>query len=76
MKQSDLWKIYTSKNPSFMESGATFTAVGLKKFFDQTWEQAHKQGVENGRALEKLSKVEPSKASDPMDIFKSVFGGK
>lgn len=74
MTQQDLWQIYTSKNPSFLDSGATFTAAGLKKFFDQTWEQAHKQGVENGRALEKLVKADPSKASDPRSIFEQVFG--
>ena len=72
MTRETLWEIYTRKNPKFVDSGATFTADGLKKFF---WDLAHYQGVENGRALELLhpSKTPESKA-DPMATFRSVFG--
>ncbi len=75
MNRESLWAIYTRKNPSFLTSGATFTASGLKKFFDTTWDQAHTEGMENGRAWEK---VNPSKTTerktDAMRIFKEVFG--
>lgn len=73
MTKDTLWEIYTRKNPSFLTDGATFTAAGLKKFFDTTWEQAHSQGVENGKALARMNPTKPS-STDPMDIFRGVFG--
>jgi hypothetical protein len=71
MTRDQLWTIYTTKNPQFLDSGATFTAAGLKKFFDQTWDQAHDQGVKNGKALSQKDSSSPA-----MDIFKEVFGSK
>lgn len=74
MTKSQLWKIYTDKNPKFLTEGCSFTAAGLKKFFDTTFDQAHDQGVLNGRALEKMEK-KPSSSSDssPYDIFSEMF---
>ena len=40
MTQAALWQ----RNPHWQENGARLTATGLKKLFDQTWEQGHKVG--------------------------------
>lgn len=74
MSKGELWAIYVRKNPQFETEGATFTAAGLKKFFDTTWEQAHSQGLENGKALAKMGDSKVPQQSDPMDIFRGVFG--
>ena len=45
MKKSQLWKIYTAKNPSFAGDGnITMSARGLRKLFDQTWDYAFHEG--------------------------------
>jgi len=53
MKKDELWEVYASKNPQFKGEGTvTMTVTGLRKLFDQTWEQAHAQGVKYGRAAQ------------------------
>jgi hypothetical protein len=42
MQKDELWKIYTEKNPDFLTGPVKFTAKGLKKFFDQTFEMGAK----------------------------------
>ena len=73
MNAEQLWKIYCEKNPQFDDAEARilFTGRGLKKFFDTTWEQAHKQGVANGRAL-----AANDAPADPFSIFSSFFKPK
>lgn len=65
MTKDELWQIYAKKNPQFLTTGANFTADGLKKFFDQVWEQATKE-----------SNSRPGNHST--NIFESIFktGGK
>lgn len=70
MTKDELWKIYTDKNPQFLTDGATFTAGGLKKFFDTTFDQAHDQGVRNGKAIEAMK----PKDSSFGDMFGGLFG--
>jgi hypothetical protein len=51
MKKSQLWKIYTAKNPSFAGDGnVTMSARGLRKMFDQTWDLALHEGEEENEA--------------------------
>jgi len=73
MTQSDLWSIYTTKNPTMGTDDSTpitLTSRGLKKLFDTTWEQAHEVGFENGKAYAKAHE------SKPMDnLFNDLFGG-
>lgn len=81
MTKEALWETYVHQYPSFGSTGATFTAAGLRRFFEVTWEQGHAQGVDNGRALEKrdAEKVAPPRTtpgSDPLGIFREVLGGK
>lgn len=44
MTQDALWEHYLSKNPHWQENGVRLTAAGLKKLFDQTWDQGFKVG--------------------------------
>lgn len=44
MTQDALWEHYLSKNPHWQENGVRLTATGLKKLFDQTWDQGFKVG--------------------------------
>ena len=44
MTQDALWEHYLSKNPHWQENGVRLTAAGLKKLFDQTWDQGSKVG--------------------------------
>lgn len=54
MTKPELWKIYTDKNPAFAGDGqVTMSAAGLRKLFDQTWEQAYEQGKSVGAAMSK-----------------------
>lgn len=69
MKKDELWKIYIEKNPHWLTNGASLTPQGIKKLFEQTYDIAHHQGVENGKALG--SKCNDKK--DFQDILKS-FG--
>lgn len=52
LSRDALWQHYLTKNPHWQEAGARLTADGLKKLFDQTWEQGrrvgHKQAVGQG----------------------------
>lgn len=51
MKKSQLWKIYTAKNPSFAGDGnVTMSARGLRKMFDQTWDLAIHEGEDEHEA--------------------------
>lgn len=78
MTSSELWSIYTTKNPKMGtndDTQITLTSRGLKKLFETTWERAHEAGFENGKAWEKTQTQSKSK-SDPMSIFDEVFGKK
>jgi len=44
MTKEVLWEIYVRKNPCFLTEGASLSAVGLRKFFDTTYDQGYSQG--------------------------------
>lgn len=44
LNQAELWQHYLTQNPHWQEDGARLTAAGLKKLFEQTWQQGHKVG--------------------------------
>lgn len=55
MTKDELWKIYTDRNPQFSgEERFTISPEGLKKLFDQTWDQATKAAKENRRSNDAL----------------------
>lgn len=75
MSSQELWKIFTDKNPTFLEESGVhrFTSKGLKKFFDTVWEQAHDQGVKNGRAWEALQREKGNPKESAEQLFKDIF---
>lgn len=68
MDKEQLWDIYTRRNPRLLVGPVQFTAAGARKFFDQTWESAHRQGVANGRVLGQ----DEANKNNPMA---GIFGG-
>lgn len=70
MQRDELWHIYCKKNPRFANEteDVKLSGRGLRKLFEQTWQQAHDQGVRNGRALE--AQKHPRADS----LFGKVFG--
>lgn len=72
MTKPELWKIYTDKNPAFAGDGqVTMSAAGLRKLFDQTWEQAYEQGKSVGEAMASLKSRVPGGRLD--DLFRGMF---
>ena len=67
MRQHELWARYCASNPDFAKEDAriTLTGRGLKKLFDQTYEMAHKEGVANGKAMERKKQA----SSNPFGNF-------
>lgn len=43
MTRQKLWNIYTKRNPQFLTGPVHLTPEGLKKLFDQVWDQATKE---------------------------------
>jgi hypothetical protein len=68
MTRENLWAIYAKKNPSFNlpDKQVTMSAIGLKKLFDQTWDLARRQGIEEGKNIARGEK----------SVFERVFGNK
>ena len=90
MTKSELWLAYIDKNPKFALEGAhiTFTAKGLRQFFDRTFNHALEEGRSQARAekskcekafgrTEEKTPPPSSYDSNPFeDIFGGLFGGK
>jgi len=79
MNKDSLWKIYTDKNPQFLEGTIKFTPKGLKDFFDQTFEQ----GVKHGKGGSSSNYKKPDPPKEPSfdndvvnNLFKIFNGGK
>lgn len=68
MTREELWKIYTDRNPQFLVEGGqvTMSTTGLKRLFDQTWDQAT-------QAAEAKKPVPSPTAGD--DLYERLFGG-
>ncbi len=68
MQKSDLWKIFSDKNPSFNgEGNVTMSAAGLRKLFDQTYEHGYEQGKANADALREMAKKHMP--TNPLEAF-------
>ncbi len=68
MKKSQLWKIYTAKNPAFERDGnVTLSTRGLRKMFDQTWDYAIHEGEEENEPTPQPEN--PAAVADLMKIF-------
>jgi hypothetical protein len=68
VKKSQLWKIYTAKNPSFAgEGNVTMSVRGLRKLFDQTWDFAIHEGEPEHEPSPQPEN--PAAVADLMKIF-------
>jgi hypothetical protein len=68
VKKSQLWKIYSAKNPAFERDGnVTLSTRGLRKLFDQTWDYAFHEGEEENEHA-------PVNNSKSVDDLRKIFG--
>ncbi len=76
MTKDQLWAAYVAKNPTFGDPSnqITLTARGLKKLFDQTWEQATRQADTLHVLKHGPPPPAPPTMSD-MERFVRMFGG-
>ena len=44
MTRDELWQIYVRKNPALLASNVSFSAAGIRKFFDRTFDIALESG--------------------------------
>jgi hypothetical protein len=44
MTKDELWSAFVKKNPALLAANVTFSAAGVRKFFDRTFEVALEQG--------------------------------
>ena len=70
-----LWMEYIRQNPAFAgPDHVTMSAKGVWKFFEKTYDAAHREGVLAGRALES-AQTEECIANSEM-LAEKLFGGK
>lgn len=68
MKKADLWKIFAEKNPSFNgEGNVTMSAAGLRKLFDQTYDNGFEQGKTVTAALHEIARKQMP--TNPLEAF-------
>jgi hypothetical protein len=48
MTKRELWALYVRRNPVFEAGTAEFTRAGLRRFFEQTYDVAYRQGMKDG----------------------------
>ena len=71
MTKVELWELYVSKNNLLTNDEVIFTASGLKKFFDTTWEQGYQQGIHIARPINRNpSTATPDTPEFLRDLFK------
>jgi len=73
MTYEQLWAAITKNNPGFLTDGANLTPAGLEKLVKTAYEQGHKQGLANGKAL--VGKPGVAKRRD-LDILAGMMGIK
>jgi hypothetical protein len=72
MTRSQLWKIYTDRNPSFNGDGnVTMTARGLRKMFETTWDVAYFDG-----GMEPDRSYRSDQPNCNLEALKQMFGMK
>lgn len=74
MTKAQLWKTYCDKNPSFLGvDSVCMSPKGLKKLFDQTYDNAHAQAY--GEAMVEVARGMKNTKSNLPTGFEELFGG-
>lgn len=80
MTRTELWIIYTQRNPHWKEDGANLTANGLQKLFEQVWKHAYEEGRKAGvtEGMHMMSELQKNgygekDYGDFADVFKDIF---
>lgn len=63
MSKEELWEIFVKKNPQFLTHGANFSPAGVRKFFEQTFDQGYIEGRDRN------TRTESNAVSDLASIF-------
>lgn len=74
MTREELWQIYVRKNPALLSASVTFSANGIRKFFDVTFKTALEKGEHD--TLEAGAARTPHPSSAMPDFMREFFGGK
>jgi hypothetical protein len=61
MTKDELWAAFVKKNPALLAANVTFSAAGVRKFFDRTFEIALDEGEYD------TIKGEASRTPNPID---------
>lgn len=68
MTREELWQIYVRKNPALLSESCTFSASGIRKFFDVTFNTALEKG--------EFDEEQRHPASSVPDFMRAFFGEK
>lgn len=70
MTREELWQIYVKKNPALLAANVSFSAAGIRHFFNRTFEIALESGEYDAIAGESSRTPHPS---DSMPDFLKQF---
>lgn len=70
MTKDELWAAFVRKNPALLAANVSFSAAGIRKFFDRTFEIALEEGEYDAIAGESSRTPHPS---DSMPDFLKQF---
>ena len=69
MTKQKLWAAYIAQNPAFETGNTTFTAAGLRKFFDRTCDAMLRQGARD----EARRRKEVDDITDQLNGLEAMF---
>ena len=70
MTKERLWQIYLQKNPSFRGETIRFTAAGLRRFFDKTWDTAYFDGEDELPESKPANSSRSASINDLLNAFR------
>ena len=72
MTREELWQVYVRKNPALLSESCTFSASGIRKFFDVAFNAALEKGEFD--ACEEESHHTPHPSFSMPDFMLDFFG--
>ena len=74
MTKDELWAVFVRKNPALLSSNVSFSAAGIRKFFDRTFDIALESGEFDTIEAEASNTPHPSDSSP--DFLKQFLNRK